>query len=594
MKAALALRARLPKAVIVVCGDLGDGEHHAHEAARTIDGKVAFPDFGADRPDGATDFNDLAQHRGAEAVERAVRDARAPDGDEGHSKSASAPTGDSGGEAWPDPRPLPDALAPVEPFAFELLPNALRGWIEDITERVQCPPDFVAVGAVAALGSLIGCKVGVRPQARTDWTEVGNQWALVVGRPGVMKSPAIEQALGPLRRLEASARERYAAALTTFRADEVARSLRVKAGEADARRLLAKNRNADVSHLLHREDDTEPPTCRRYSTSDTSMESLAELVRLNPSGVLVHRDEMVSLLRDLDREEKAAARGFYLTGWNGSTPYTVDRIGRGLDLHIPAVCLSMIGGTQPGRLAGYVHAAVRGRSGDDGLIQRFGLMVWPDLSGEWRNVDRWPDSDARRAANETFARLDELSPAAVGAVQDAGIDGRPEGVSYLRLGGESLESFVGWRTDLERRLRSGEFAPALESHLAKYRKLVPSLALIFHLADGNGGPIGEFAMIRALGWATYLESHARRVYGSGAANEAATARAIVDRIRRGDLPAAFAGWQVWRPGWSGLADRHAVEDGLSLLVDFGYLTVKRIATAGRDATRFSVNPKVLT
>jgi hypothetical protein len=59
-------------------------------------------------------------------------------------------------------------------------------------------------------------------------------------------------------------------------------------------------------------------------------------------------------------------------------------------------------------------------------------------------------------------------------------------------------------------LRGGTLDPALESHFAKYRKLVPSLALICHFADGGRGSIGRGAMIHALGWADYLKSHAVR------------------------------------------------------------------------------------
>jgi hypothetical protein len=36
----------------------------------------------------------------------------------------------------------------------------------------------------------------------------------------------------------------------------------------------------------------------------------------------------VSLLNTLDREEFAAARGFFLTAWNGKDRYTFDRIMR--------------------------------------------------------------------------------------------------------------------------------------------------------------------------------------------------------------------------------------------------------------------------
>ena len=49
--------------------------------------------------------------------------------------------------------------------------------------------------------------------------------------------------------------------------------------------------------------------------------------------------------------------------------------------------------------------------------------------------------------------------------------------------------FHEWRDGFEARIRSGELPEALEGHLAKYRKLVPTLALLNHLADGGEGPI---------------------------------------------------------------------------------------------------------
>jgi putative DNA primase/helicase len=54
---------------------------------------------------------------------------------------------------WPDPHPLPDSLLPVASFDFDLLPERVRPWAADICERMQCPPDFVGVSAMAALGT---------------------------------------------------------------------------------------------------------------------------------------------------------------------------------------------------------------------------------------------------------------------------------------------------------------------------------------------------------------------------------------------------------------------------------------------------------
>ena len=121
------------------------------------------------------------------------------------------------------------------------------------------------------------------------------------------------------------------------------------------------------------EDDAPEPTLRRYIANDTNVASLGVLLQQNTNGLLVFRDELVSLLAHLDQEKNASERGFYLTAWSGKSSYTFDRIGRGLHLHIDAPGLSMLGSTQPGIISQYLSRAVRGGRGDDGLIQRFGL-----------------------------------------------------------------------------------------------------------------------------------------------------------------------------------------------------------------------------
>jgi hypothetical protein len=105
-------------------------------------------------------------------------------------------TGD-GQKTWQEPKPLPNSLLPVKAFDLDLLPATIAPWVADIAERMQCPLDFVAVPALVALGAVIGRRVGVRPQRRTDWIEVPNLWACIVGRPGMLKSPAMNEALKP-------------------------------------------------------------------------------------------------------------------------------------------------------------------------------------------------------------------------------------------------------------------------------------------------------------------------------------------------------------------------------------------------------------
>ena len=564
----------------------------ATQAARSASGQLGIADLGTDRPDGATTFNDMAALHGLEAVKHAVASASAPARAEHQPSGRSAPAGDPVGTGWPQPLPLPEGSPPVEPFDFALLPQPLQPWARDICERVQCPPDYVGVTVMAALGSAIGRKVGIRPQAQTDWTEFPNQWALIVGRPGVLKSPAMEAALLPLKRLAAQAVELHHGEIEQYQQAARLAKLRAEAGEKVARAKLAKNPGTDVSGDLAN-DEPEAPALKRYIVNDTTAAALGELLRQNPNGLLVFRDELVSLLKSLDREDSAEARGFYLTGWNGNSAYTFDRIGRGMNLHIPAVCLSLLGSTQPGRVAEYLRAAVKGGAGDDGLIQRFGLLVWPDIGTSWRDVDRWPDSEARREANRVFEALDRLDPMAAGAKQDKDRDGEPDGMPFLRFDNDGLALFRDWREGWEAKLRAGELHPALESHLAKYRKLVPGLALTLHLADGTGGPVSERATLQALAWAEYLESHARRAYASVTSPEVMAAKAIIEKLRRGELPHNFAARDIYRRGWAHLSDREQVADALQLLADLDWLAVHVRDTGGRTATVYEANPKGL-
>ena len=490
---------------------------------------------------------------------------------------------------WGEPEPLPDALPSVAPFDFEFLPESVRAWGRDIAERMQAPPDFVGVAIMASLGAVIGRKLHIRPKGQDDtWCEVCNCWALGIGRPGVLKSPSMEAALAPLKWLEAKAFDEYQRALGEQKASAQVKKLRAAARLREAKATLKQNADADISTYLD-DDEEEQIALRRYSTNNSSPEALAALHVGQPNGLLVYRDELVSLLQTLDREEGANGRAFYLTGWGGNSPWTTDRIGRGFHHRIDAVCLSVLGSTQPAKIARYVAAAKTGGAGDDGLLQRFGLTVWPDVSPHWHDIDRDLDVAAKRRAYAVFKRLDELNPKDIGASQDSW-DGKADGLPYLRFDAEALAAFKEWHSSLEHRLRSGELHPALESHLAKYRKLVPALALITHLANaGTDAAVTLDALLCAIAWAEYLETHARRLYAAATMPQADIAKGILAKVKDGALGIPFTARDITQRSWSKLSDPDDVGKGLALLVDFGWLRETTLKT-GRAPHRVHGEP----
>ena len=479
------------------------------------------------------------------------------------------------------PEPLP-SLPSVMPFDYAYLPNGLRGFVQDISERMQCPPDFPAVGALVMMATIIGRKVGIRPMRRNDWTVTPNLWGMAVGNSGVMKSPSLSAALSPLKKLQAREYEIFNAAGAAHAAMDGAAALKLALRKAEAKKALKENADADISSLLKPDALDDAPTLKRLLTNNASYEALGELMMENPNGLLVEADEIVGLLKQLDASGQEVARSFYLTAADGDKGYTFDRILRGKGLHIPALCLSIIGGTQPGVAAEYVRQANSGGSGADGLLQRFGLMVYPDVSPDWHEVDRYPDSDARLAVSQLAERLDSMNPEDVGAEED--LHG---GVPFLRFDGDAQELFSEWRMNLETRLRSGDEHPAIVSHLSKYRKLVPSLALINHLCDArDGGPVTEAALLRAIAFSEYLESHARRIYSHATRPDIDAAKALLKRIAGGKMITPFKTRDVYIKGWTGLETTQKAQAAIDLLREYNHLSEYEVDTGGRPTRMY--------
>ena len=149
--------------------------------------------------------------------------------------------------------------------------------------------------------------------------------------------------------------------------------------------------------------------------------------------------------------------------------------------------------------------------------------------------------------------------------------------------------------------------PAMVSHLAKYRKLIPALALVFALIDtpDNDGVIHERELIRALAWGNYLRSHANRLYAAAAMPESTDGANLLAKIKAckltdsgGVMLESFTPRQIAVKGWAGLATPEAVRKAADFLVDFDYLRREVIQSSdamgrGRPSDRYTINPAAM-
>ena len=588
---AAAMRQQYPQAKIVICADVDKAtgtvpDKYAVDAAQLVGGYLAVPDFGADRPEGAKDFNDLHQLHGLEAVKACIDAAKLIEPEPAQAEADE-------GEAWDAPVALPDDLPPVAPFHMELLPDELREWIADIAHRMQQPPDFAAASAIVALSSLVGARAVIRPKQYDDWEVVPNLWGLIVGRPGMLKSPAIKQTHAPLHRLEAAERKQYAQEMEGWELDCNVIKLQNEQAETKAKKLASTDPHA-ARALLQPAPMPPAPTMRRYIVNDATVEKLGEILQQNPWGVLAFRDELAGLLSGMDKQGQEGSRAFYLQAYDGNQGYTFDRIMRG-ETYIPRVCLAMFGGIQPSKLQEHIRAATYGGAGDDGLLQRFGIAVWPDANKDYTHIDQYPETPARQAANAVFDRLASLQ-----AAKGEGIEADEEPAVW-QFDNVAQPIFNEWYIALELELRSATLPPAMESHISKYRKLIPALALLFALIDApdNNRRVGVRELARAIGWAKYLRSHAERIYSAASTPDTSAAAALLARMQAGEVPDGCTPRLIVQKGWAWLKTTEEAKKALAMLDTYNWARLEVIKSAdpkgrGRPSETIRLNPVLLT
>lgn len=213
---ARALRIKFPDLQLILCADddaATDGNPgltKATAAALAVAGKLAVPDFGGARPDGFSDFNDMAALCGAEAVTRAIAEARTPVGKSENESQAGNGQG-NGQSGNPDvyreqvthraneitdlsvtvPDDIPQSLLEI-PKTVDFPEAAWAGlfgqWRDMVGDKTEAPFPYLWAAFLQAVGLMVG---------RSVWREsprplYPNFFVLLLGQTGDSRKSTVE------------------------------------------------------------------------------------------------------------------------------------------------------------------------------------------------------------------------------------------------------------------------------------------------------------------------------------------------------------------------------------------------------------------
>lgn len=421
--------------------------------------------------------------------------------------------------------------------------------------------------SAAALGSRwVVCP----KQLDLSWRESAVLWGGVVARSGSKKTPSIAKVQIPINDIQKSLDMKFSLALDQYNLekscfDNMSKSQKEKTGA-----VFAKN----------------PPEHERILVNDTTYQKLAKIMSVSPDGIISIADELVGLMKGWEANGQEAARQFYLTAWNGNQHYSVDRMSRESD-RIDRCFLCLLGGVQPPVLADYVMQAKLGGAGDDGLIQRFQMLVYPDINIDQVDVDRPADVIAEKEMRKAVIGLRNLSPDS-----ETGFCKQEEGINIIQFDEVVGQAFTKLRRKIEKKALREDADPMMASHLSKMPAVIAKLSMIIHLLDTGIGLINSQALSKAARWAVYLRKHTERIHASATPVEAGSVRKLAQHILDGKMGVDFYARQIERKHWSGLKDEKIVAEALKALVEYNWLRSVVISTGGRPTVHYAVNPKI--
>ena len=317
---------------------------------------------------------------------------------------------------------------------------------------------------------------------------------------------------------------------------------------------------------------------------------------------MLERDELAGFLSNLDKKDKESDRNYFLEIWNGNQSIKSDTIGRG-SISANNTAISIIGNTTPDAMKKYLEKALN--SFNDGLLQRFQLLIYPD---EIQNkyIDQKPNEKAKKEIIKivNFLNENDFLDIASGQIEKSG-----KNYPYFSFDNNTQEIFKNWYLENDQEsdkyIKKGK--SLIAQHLSKYSKLLPSICLIFHLSkmDRSQKYINQKTIEKAINFCNYLKTHAIRIYSLFDDNNCNDeALLLIDKIKEKikkdqknnketELLTEFTQRNLTR--FFNYLNKKPIDQILNILIDHNYLLEREIEGGQRQkpTIKYKLNPKLI-
>ena len=582
---ALALRAKYAALKIIIAADddhLTDGNpgmSKATAAALAVGGLLAVPVFPADRPDKATDFNDLHLLAGADAVKACI------DGAINSIAAFARPDWSIGiNDAWPELQPLIVQIEPQE-YPLDALPDAVRCAVQEVADFVKAPIPLIATSALAALSLAIQAHTDVERAERLSGP--CGLFLLAIADSGERKSTCDGFFTTAIRDYQAQQQEAAKPLIQAFKSEHDAWEAQ-RSGLKEKIKQLAKDGKPSTAQAqdLRDLDADEPaaPRVPRLIYGDATPEALTyALAKQWPSGGVIS-SEAGSVFGGHGMGGDSVMRNLAALNqlWDGATLPVERRSSESFTVR--GARLTMALQVQEATIRAFFDST-KGLARGTGFLARF-LVSWPQSTQGMRHFTEAPAHWPALAAfnNRLTAILNRPAP----IDEDGGLS-----PAMLTLAPNAKAAWVSFHDAIESELSTGRELYDVRDVASKTADNAARLAALFHTFSGNIGPIDLDAMESAARVTTWHLTEAKRFLGELAmpaelANPARLEAWMLAWCRR-EHTDTVPTREVQRHGPGGLRDKSVILEAIKELAELGRA---RLVQDGKKKL-IQINPALL-
>ncbi len=326
-------------------------------------------------------------------------------------------------------------------FPLDVFPQKMQSVIIDMVLHGNFKVDYVAMSMLSAASAALGNTY--RIHIKQDWDTNAAIYIILVGRPGMGKTPPLQLAYKPIREYERKLFDKFNIELDQYEAACAAK-------ECDSKNL-------------------KKPVLKRITLEDFTLEALVLEHYNNLRGIAINYDEILGLLANTDRYGKNPMLERLLSIWSGC-PLENTRVKNDRPQRIEEPCVNIIGTTQTKRMKELMTSKFM----DTGFLDRI-LIVYPKSN----KIPHWQDEDdcqvrqsnASRKWADIIGKIFELDYA-----KDAGTGESHSHILYMDKVARSYY-YDWWNRNVDA-INAIEDDADVETRVMKYNTHVARLALL--------------------------------------------------------------------------------------------------------------------